>query len=336
MANVRLIAKRAGVSITTVSRVLNNHPRVSPEIRRRVLEMTSKVGYSPAVGRKSITNIAVVYTGESSLGSPFDAAVMYGLAKGMDEHGYDLMVLDARRARQPDETFTQMFIRKGIRGAIIRTTAQTRSLCKIIAAEKFPAVVVGARFDEPEISFVDADSRQSSREAVEHLIALGHRRIAISLNILDDSDHIDRLEGYRKALAEAGIEQDEKLIFRVPAHREGGAQLLRRLMIVPNRPTAIFITDPMTAIGTMGEARKANISVPEQLSVVGFDDTEIRYVTSPELTAVCQDANVLGREAFAALQQLIESRPAMTPIRKSLNTWLVIHNSTAAPPASVS
>lgn len=332
MANIRHIAKQAGVSATTVSRVLNNHPQVSASVRARVMAVTNEIGYVPTIGRKSTSNIALVYTGVSSLGSPFDAALMFGMSGGMEEYGYDLMILDARRARQPGETYTQMFVRKGIRGAILRTTAQARSVCEAIADEGFPCVVVGDRFESPSVSFVYSDSRETSREAVEHLIGLGHRRIAICLNVVDDSDHADRLAGYRQAHADHGLEVDRKLILRVPANREGGMQLMRRLMTMPDRPTAVFITDPLTALGAMGEARKLGVEIPRDLSVVGFDDAEMRYGMYPELTAICQDAAALGREAFAALYGMLDQPDGAPVVKKALRTWLEVHASTGPRP----
>ena len=259
MANVRQIAKQAGVSITTVSRVLNNHPRVSEDARQRVLAATSASRYVPAVGRRSTTNIAFAYTGESSLGSTFDAALMQGMAAGMEEFGYDLMILDVRRARLPHETYSQMFLRKGIRGVVLRTTAQTRHVCEMIASEGFPSIVIGDRFERENVSFVDCASATPSREAVEHLIGLGHRRIAIAINVIDDSDHADRLAGYREALSDHGIEVDEKLIVRAPAYRGGGVQVMRRLGTMLDPPTAVYLTDPITAVGAVNEARKMGI-----------------------------------------------------------------------------
>lgn len=336
MANVRLIAKRAGVSPTTVSRVLNNHPSVSEEIRQRVVAATNQAGYVPTVGRRNTTNIALVYTGEPSLGSPFDASLMYGMSRGMEEYGYDLMILDARRSRMPGETYTQMFVRKGIRGAILRTTAQTRNTCETIADEGFPAVVIGDRFEKPNVSFIYNDSTDPSREAVEHLIGLGHTRIAICINIIDDSDHADRLAGYQRALRDHGLPIDDRLILRVPAHREGGEQLMRRLITMPERPTAAFLTDPMTVIGAMSEARKLGIDIPRDMSIVGFDDSELRYAVFPQLTAVCQDASSLGREAFTALYGMLDQPDGPPVVKKAMRTWLEIHGSTAPPPTTTS
>jgi len=336
MASVRLIAKKAGVSTTTVSRVLNNHPQVSRAVRERVLAVSNEEGYSPTVGRRSNMNIALVYTGESSLGSPFDAALMYGMSRSMEDYNYDLMILDARRSRSPGETFTQMFLRKGIRGAILRTTAEARPICEAIADEGFPSVVIADRFDKSNVNYVYCDSCNSSREAVEHLIGLGHRRILLCINTVDDSDHVDRLAGYRQALADAGIEFDNRLVLRIPADRDGGTQVLRRLMTMPERPTALFITDPVTAVGAISGARKIGLKIPEDLSIVGFDDAEIRYGVFPELTSVCQDAIALGAEAFAAIKTIIDRSSSERVegtglVRKPLRTWFEIHGSTAPP-----
>lgn len=345
MATVRDIAKSAGVSVATVSRVLNNHPKVSDDARDRVLSAANRARYVASVGKRSTTNIAFVYTGESSLGSPFDAALMRGMAMGMDEFGFDLMVLDARRARMAHETYSQMFMRKGVRGAVLRTTVQATDVCSAIAAEGFPSVTVGYRIADPAVSYLYSDSRAASVEAVEHLLGLGHKRIAICLNVVDDTDHLDRLGGYEQAMAAAGLEVDPKLIIRAPARRDGGQQLVRRLNSMSPRPSAVFITDPDTAVGALSEPRKVGVRVPEDLSIVGFDDADLRYTVYPELTAVCQDAVALGREAFSVLHEMLASRPKSKQktrenpdpgvynppvIQRSLNSWLEVHDSAAA------
>lgn len=332
MSNVRTIAKQAGVSITTVSRVLNNHPRVRPEVRSRVLAATNASGYVPSVGRKSVANIAYAYDGESSLGSPFDAALLAGMARGMEEFGYDLMILDIGRARFPHESYSQMFRRKGICGAVLRTVNRTRHVFEAIADEGFPAVVVGDRMERGNISYMDCESRTPSREAIEHLIDLGHKRIAIAMNVVDDYDHTERLGGYREALEAHGLPFDERLVLRTPAYRGGGVQVIRRLVSMTEAPTALYLTDPLAAVGAMNEARKLGIRVPEDLSLVGFDDAEVRFGLYPEMTAVCQDAAALGSEALAALYGLLQNNDGPRVVRKSLRAWLEIHGTTGPAP----
>lgn len=330
MASVRDIAKQAGVSITTVSRVLNNHPNVSPEVREQVLSAVNRARYVANVGRRSTNNIAFVYTGDRSLGSPFDAGLLQGIGDALDDFEYDLIVLEPRRSRQPDETYSNMFMRKGVRGAILRATSQSRAVCEAIAAEGFPVVVLGERFEGGSIPFIYTDSRATSKEAIEYLLGLGHRRIAVCLNVVDDADHMDRLAGYREALTAHGLAVDEKLIWRIPANDQGGPQAIKRVLALSDRPTALYIADPLTCVGALAEARRAGMLIPRDLSIVGFDDGDLRHCVYPSLSAVCQDARALGREALLVLDRYMnEGRKAIADIRMP-RCWLEIHDTTAA------
>lgn len=329
MPSVRQIARQTGVSITTVSRVLNNHPNVSADVRDMVLSAANKARYVSTVARRATNNIAFCYTGERSLGSPFDASLIAGIGDALEDTELDLMVLETRRARKPDETYSNMFMRKGVRAAILRATSQSRSVCEAIAAEGFPVVVIGERFSDGKvIPHIYTDSRKTSQEAIEYLIALGHRRIAVCVNIVDDSDHADRLDGYRDALAAHGIEFDGRLLWRVPANREGGSQVIKRVRVSVNEaPTAVYITDPLTCVGALADARRTGLKIPGDLSIVGFDDSDLRNLVYPSMTSVCQDATALGREAFLMLDRIINDGVA-TVATKSLSAWLELHDTT--------
>ncbi len=329
MSTVRQIAKEVGVSIATVSRVLNNHPSVSDEVREKVLAAVNGHRYVSNIGKRETLNIAYVYTGESSLGSPFDTAVLEGVYNALADSNLNLMVLDLRRTRRSGEAYSQMFQRLGVRGALLRTTAGSRHVCDAIADQQYPAVVVGSRWEGSRLPCISSESRASSREAVNHLTGLGHRQIGICTNVVEDSDHTERLLGYSEALQDHGLDFDERLVLRVPATGSGGGQVIRRLMTALDRPTAIYITDPITAVGAMHEARKMSLRIPEDLSIVGFDDTEMRHMVLPTMTAVCQNAIELGNIAFQCLAQLVEgqSSPTVTPSA----SWLEVHGSTGPP-----
>jgi DNA-binding LacI/PurR family transcriptional regulator len=240
------------------------------------------------------------------------------------------MILRGSRTRQASETYTQMLMRKGVRGAVIRTTSRTRQACEEIATEGFPAVVVGERFDNPRVSFVSSDSRSGSRQAIEHLLKLGHRRIAICTNIVDDSDHADRILGYGDALLGAGMKVDPQLIVRTPANRDGGNQIVRRLWAGGKGPSAIYLVDPMAAVGAMHELFTMGIKIPDEVSLVGFDDGDLRYLMQPAMTAVCQDAAEIGREAFEVLHSIVNATGRAAVQQRVLPTVLEIHGSTAA------
>jgi len=328
MPSVREIAKQAGVSTATVSRVMNNSPSVSPEAKRKVIRAINTTQYVPAVGKRTTSNIAYMFTDSITLSSPYDAGIIAGLSAGLEQQRLDLLILTARSCKEPGESYDQAFRRKGVRGAIIRTTAATRDVCQEILDSGFPAVVVGEQIEGYEHVCVDVDSRDASREAVEHLIGLGHRSIAFCTNVIDDKDHLDRLHGYQQALTEAGIALDSRLQFRVPANRQGGEQLARRLAAMSERPTALYVADPATCIGLLSEARQHGMNIPNDLSVVGFDDSEIRFTTQPELTAVCQNSELLGKHAMACLLERLTANNDDLELNSHLLAWLEVNGST--------
>ncbi len=333
MASIRNVAKEAGVSIATVSRVLNSHASVGEDIRKRVLHAANRLGYISNVGKRATTYLAFAYTGPTSLSSPYDAMLLEGISQAMDETDFDLAILSPQRDKKSNESYSQFFMRKGVRGAILRTTTGTRGICQSIADEGFPSIVVGGRPAQTNMNYAYGDSLPTSRQAIEHLISLGHRRIGIAMGLVEDADHMDRLEGYRQAITSHGIELDPKLIYRVPPSRPDGAQLIKRLMSAAEPPTALFITDPDVVVGAINQAHRLGIRVPQDLSIIGFDDGGSPQDAYPQLTAVCQDALQIGYEASAALKHLIDQGPAdAEPIRIAMPTWLEIHDTTGPPP----
>lgn len=330
MTTIRRVAQKAGVSIATVSRVVNGSTAVAPDLRDRVLDAVSRCGYAPTIGRRSSASIALVYTGPFSVGSPYDAACLDGIVTAMLESDFDLKITHLRRDKDPKETYSQFFFRKGVRGAILRSTSADRDVARMIGDEGFPAVVLGDRFDHPRLAFAYNESAAASEEGVEHLISLGHKRIAFAANDTDDGDHIDRLEAYRRTLISHGI-YDPQLEFRVPAHRLDGAQLMRKMMSSSTPPTAVFVADPLTACGAINEARKLDLLIPKEMSILGFDDSDTRFSVEPTMTAICQDSRELGRLAYELLIQRCEGVQDGQPSGLG-KAWLEINHTTARAP----
>lgn len=331
MTSIRRVADQAGVSIATVSRVVNGSSAVAPQLRDRVLNAVNQCGYSPTVGRRSLASIAFAYTGPFSLGSPYDAACLDGIVTALLDSEFDLKIIYLGRDKRSEDTYSQFFFRKGIRGAILRSTASDRDVARAIADEGFPAVVLGDHFEHPRLSFAYSGSRSASVEAMEHLISLGHQRIAIAANDTDDGDHLDRLDAYRATLRATNL-FDAALEFRVPAHRLDGAQMLRRMMSLPSPPTAVFIADPLTSIGAVNEAHKMGLRIPDELSILGFDDTESRYDVFPTMTAVCQDSRELGRFACEELLRLCGLPQKQRESAALGKAWLEINHTTGRAP----
>ncbi|HBU43640.1 MAG TPA: hypothetical protein DEB57_12325, partial [Microbacterium sp.] len=272
-ASIRELALELGVSTATVSRALNNNPSVSEETRTRVLELADQAGYMPRVGQRFRNVVGLVYPSNPvtpEFGS-FESALLTGVMKGLDADRYDLALIDIQRDRAKSESYTQFFRRKGVRGVIIRPVSPEPTIADAIADEGFPCVMVADRSDHPNIGFICSDSGRDSFRAVDHLVHLGHQRIALVCHAVLDSDHRDRVEGYRRALAEHGIERDESIELFLPASMEGGAQAIDRLLSHENPPTAIFITNPVPTVGALHRCLELGIRVPDDLSIVGFD-----------------------------------------------------------------
>jgi DNA-binding LacI/PurR family transcriptional regulator len=331
MASIREVAKEAGVSIATVSRVINGRGAVAPHLRRQVLEAVTRCEYSPAVGVRTKNSVALVYTGPFTPGSPYDSACIEGMVDAMRESSFDLTIVDLRRDRAPGETFRQFFTRKGICGAVLRSTAAERDVVEAIASEGLPVVALGDHYERASLPFVYSDSSAASRQAIEHLVSLGHTRIAFAACEREDGDHRDRYEAYRTALESRGLLHPD-LIGRIPPHRMDGEKLIRSLMGMPDRPTAVFIADPLVAVGAINEAHRMGVKIPEDLSIVGFDDTDIRALTYPKMTSVCQDSRQLGERAFQHVLRLIAGEPERRRPADHHAAWFEINETTAPPP----
>lgn len=298
MSSVRQIANELGISVASVSRAINQRDGVSEDMRRKVLEAARRHHYKPSMGRKPTNIIGLVYPEEpvkSDLGD-FEASLLSGILRGVYEKKHDLAFISAARDKHPDETYTQFFYRKGVSAIIMRSLGDT-SLVETITAEGFPVLLVADRSEDPAVSYLDSISHDTSRHAIEHLIGLGHKRIALAMHNIVDTDHQDREAGYRDALHDAHIEIDESLIVRAEANTAGGEIMLTRLLELENPPTAIFFTNPMSTIGALHKCLRLGVKVPKDLSIIGFDDSVTRHQTFPRYTAVCQDAIALGIEA---------------------------------------
>lgn len=335
-STVRGIASALGVSPATVSRSLNNSPDVSAAVREKVIAEARRRGYElprrgPRTGR-----IGIIFFNETSgpKFSGYDAVIWGGVTRAAMALKFDVCVIDPLD-RGPDESFAAFANRKGVDGLIVRVDAETRHCCAAIAADGIPHVVVADRFDDERVNYVCCNSTVPSRAAVEHLLHLGHRRIAVGHNTVLDTDHRDRIEAYQAVLRDAGVAFDPDLVVAISAEVGGGAAAFNRLMSLPEPPTAIFFTDPALTIGALRRALEVGIRVPDELSIVGVDDERLRKMTHPIYTAVCQNAGELGHQAGRWLCRSLSqrsSRERRPALRLEIEAFLEINQTTAPPP----
>jgi LacI family transcriptional regulator len=214
---------------------------------------------------------------------------------------------------------------------ILRTLA-TLEIAEEIAGEGFPCVIVADRSDAPGLNYVFADSRSDSVRAVEHLIFQGHTRIALGAHTVMDSDHRDREAGYLEALDKHGIEIDEDLVVSLPSSPESGAETLDRVLSLDDPATAVYFTTPLSTVGALHRCLELSIHVPQEFSIVGFDDSEVRKRTFPPYTSVVQNAEQLGVEAARWLTRALSASKHAT-LRVKHATRFEINGSTGIRPA---
>lgn len=331
MASVRKIASEAGVSPATVSRILNNDPDVDPTTRERVLKIANSLGYSPKIGRrvKTIVGIALPTDPPRDLGS-FNAALVAGASRGCRDEGFNLAIVDLLTERKPNEAYTQLFARLGIRGIILRRLPALDTLLDELASENYPHVLIADRTDDDRISFIDTDSRTPSRDAVRHLLELGHKRIMLGRYTQGGSDSADRYAGYVEAHEEAGVEIDERLVVDCGDDLDGGARAIDFALSLPQPPTAAFMTHSMSSLGALRRLQERGLRVPEDISLVGLDDCDSRLLTHPRLTTVRQDSYDM---AYRAARWLVRTLEAPTePFRETIPGLFEVNQSTTIAP----
>lgn len=328
MASVRDIARKTGVSAATVSRALKNHPDISEETRRRVALAANEAGYAMPVSPRHKCCVGLIVDNHRAL-NLYDCLLLNGVRRGLHAARLDVQFVDVTRDMNEAETHTAFFQSRGVHGVIIPPGSNNRRLCLDIADEGFPSVTIAERFDEPNVSYVCCDTSDASERAVDHLFDLGHERIGLALPPFSDHDHEDRFEGYRRSLKSHKIEFDESLVVRVDPTPEGGAAALNELLSKRQPPTAIFFADPYPAVGALSRAQAAGLSVPGQLSVLGFDDGRMRRQVNPMLSAVCQPTEELGFEAGKWMLNALTG--GQEPIRRQLPATLEINQTTGVP-----
>ncbi|MGY1840148.1 MULTISPECIES: LacI family DNA-binding transcriptional regulator [unclassified Modestobacter] len=317
------IAAAAGVSLPTVSKVVNGKQDVAPATRAHVQKFLEQHNYVPLTRKASESLLVdVVFT---ALDSPWAIEIL----RGITESGLEVVVNALSQA--PGNDWVQQLIAGGRRGAIVVTSRLTPADQRRLGRSRLPVVVIDP-VDMPgqDVPSVGATNWAGGLAATEHLIELGHRRIAAIGGPEPFLCSRARLDGYRAALDRAGIAVDPQLLRHGNFHHEGGYEQARLLLELPDRPTAVFAGSDEQAFGVMEAARQAGLSVPADLSVVGFDDLPMARWSSPPLTTVCQPLADMGRMAGRVLTELITGEELATQ-RVELATHLVTRASTAPP-----
>jgi len=329
------IADEAGVSAATVSRVLNGRDHVAPETRERVTRIVRDRGY---MANRSARSLQYGRTGLVGLLVPlvrpvYFSSIVAGAAEALFEHDLRAVLSPTEHKHDREVTLLDRLMHGMADGALVVLPEETSEELERLLDTNYRFVVIDPRLPlDARIPAVSSAHTSGAGEAVRHLLDLGHRRIAAITGPRDWVATEERRRGYHAALAALGILPDPSLEIEADFEIAGGVRAARELLERPDRPTAVFAFSDKLAIGTMHAARARGLQVPDDLSVVGFDDTEYASLVTPELTTVRQPLAEMGRTAVNLLSRLLDGQRVET-LHVELGTRLVVRGSTA-PPAS--
>lgn len=329
------IAREAGVSIATVSKVLNNSGRISDKTREKVGRIMKELNYQPSLVASALTSRRTGTIGLMipDIANPFFAETARAIEDYAQEQGSDLIVCSTDRSDEKAARYISLLQRKRVDGLIIASHTGNPDLIRRLLSDQVPVVLFSADIRALECSSVTVDDYKGGYQATEYLLSLGHRRIGIISDNLPGSKL--RVEGFQDALKAAGVECDDPAhIMHTSATLENGRKAAAAMLGQERgqRPTAIFACNDLLAIGVMKEARSRGLSIPSDLSVVGFDNTMLADICHPTLTSIAQPLREMTEQAMLLLNESMDN-PDNLRRKIMLMPELVIRHSTG--PASI-
>ncbi len=337
------VASRAGVSKKTVSRVLNDEPHVSDILRERVLAAAAELRYRPNVSARSLRGarsyvVGYLLTGVQAIGEhPYSVQAQLGALAACREAGYHLLV-EAIDLTAPDLVKELEPLAGALRvdGVILQPPlCDNEALMDALDANGIAYSRIAPATDAGRSPYVDPDDLQAARTMTEHLLDLGHRRIGFITGLPGHSASTSRLDGYRAAMADWGLETPAELIQPGLFNSDSGFRATETLLALPEPPTAVFASNDLMAIGAIAKAQELGHQLPQSLSIAGFDDVPVASMIWPRLTTMRQP---IAEMAGIATQMVIaratkaDARPG--PLHRTLRCELMVRGSTAPPPGA--
>ena len=332
MPNIYEVARRVGVSASTVSRVLSRPNVVSPETRRRVLETVEKMGFAPnSVARNLRTRRSnKILVTVPDISNPFFSLIIQGIESAAQREGYTVLLGNTQQDERQEERYARMLKRKEADGLIFLGHRLPRAAGELVEgmAPRCAPVVHGCEYSPSlGVASVHIDNAAAAAEAVAHLYSLGHRRIGVITGPLVSPLSRDRLQGALDRARAHGAE-DGLIVRNGDFSIESGTTLGERLLDGHDRPTAIFCFNDEMAIGVIGAARRRDLRVPADLSVVGFDDIRFARHIDPPLTTIAQPMREIGVGTVRLLLEILRG-DEIKPVSVTLPHQLVVRDSTA-------
>jgi LacI family transcriptional regulator len=329
--NIRSVARCARVSVATASRAINGIANVNPQLVKRVRQAVQEVGYYPNTLARSLVSGKSRIMGliVSEITNPFFPEVVQSFEDVAVQHNYEILLTSTRHDPKRMELSIRRMIERRVDGVAVLTFGMEDSVIDGLRFRKVPLVLVDGAPAVHGVSKIRIDYQQGIRQAVQHLAALRHERIAFIAGPSSLKSALARKAAFEQSLLEIGLDPPRELLVGEDHTMEGGMRALAALAELPNRPTAVVCSNDMTAIGVIREAYERGIAIPSDLSVVGFDDIRLSHFTIPPLTTVQMSQSELGKLAFNALIENVEQARIPRPGNEfTLTTNLVLRGTT--------
>lgn len=323
------VAKEAGVSFATVSRVLNDGVNVTPEKRKRVQSAVKRLGYTTNLqarslrgGRSHLIGLVV-----RDLGTAYIGEIMRGVDMELAENKYDVMLYTTHRHLKQESDYVTALTRGMTDGLLLVLPRQPEAYLRTLRRRKFPHVLIDNQGIDERGPAVGATNRAGGYDAARYLLALGHRRIGFITGTMSMGCARERLDGYRAALRDHGVTPEDELVREGVFQQARGYSAAMELLTLPQQPTAIIASNDVSAFGAMEAARECGKRIPDDISIIGFDDIPQAAQVHPPLTTIRQPLEDMGRRAVRMLLEIIEN-PERPPEKIELPTELVVREST--------
>lgn len=332
MPNIRDVAKRAGVTPSTVSRVINDSGYVSQKTRERVEAAIKELGYvpnmlGPSLRFQQTMTLAVVVT---DITNPFWTTVTRGVEDVAQENGYSTILCNTDESEAKQDQYLYMLLRRRIDGILLVPACSDPTSIELIKKQGIPVVMIDRQVPNVDVDVVRADSEEGAYQLTQHLLSLGHCHIAMLAGPENVSTSIDRINGYQRALVDAGIKAQDDLIFWGEFTQEAGYRNAQVVIDMDPSPTAIFAANNFIAIGAMQALKEKGLRIPEDIALVSIDDIPPAYTMEPFLTVATQPAKEIGQQATQLLLERIKN-PANTAFQKIvLPTKMIIRTSSGS------
>lgn len=334
MPTIYDIAKEAGVSYSTVSRTLSGFEFVKESTRERVLAASKKLGYVPNQQARSLaggpSNLIGVLV--PTLSNEYITQIIHGVDDELTKSNYNLILYTTNRHQGKEATYAAAIMNGAADALLLVAPLITDPYLDVLREQNFPYVLIDQADQSDQSTAVNTTNRKGAYEATQHLIRLGHRRIGFIAGLPQLNSAMERFNGYKSALTDYDLPFYEEYVAAGKFTSGNGYEAAQQLLELPSPPTAIFAANDLSAFGALEAIREHRLRIPEDISLVGFDDIPQAAMVYPKLTTIRQPLHQMGHEGVKLILEMLAD-PAMELRRITLDTQLIVRDSCAPPRA---